>query len=220
MTLDTLATDLSEAERLAKETTSARLQGVLAREIALLRDEVEAAKAKATETAAAAAAAASAGAGSGPAGPTRKTVLRREFPSYSWDQTEKTLKFRASFPDGWACSEGSQDVSKADDDNVIVEFATDKGIITLRVENLQKPVEADKLQFKFKPGYVLVTVPKRTWGTWIELRNKDKATIDKKVDEAPDKTLMTMMKNLYDDGDDEMKRTISEAMRQSRMNPE
>ncbi len=57
--------------------------------------------------------------------------------------------------------------------------------------------------------------------SWSHLKMVEKQTAEKKIkppakDEDPNASLMNLMKQMYDDGDDEMKRTIAKAWTESR----
>lgn len=67
---------------------------------------------------------------------------------------------------------------------------------------------------------VLVMCKKQTSNKWefltkVEQRSKekDKPSVDEKSD--PSEGLMSMLKKIYDEGDDEMKRTINKAWSES-----
>jgi calcyclin binding protein len=59
---------------------------------------------------------------------------------------------------------------------------------------------------------VLVKQDKKLWNRLLEDKNAKKVpTFDKKKEEDPSQSLMSMMKDLYDQGDDEMKRMMNKA---------
>lgn len=74
---------------------------------------------------------------------------------------------------------------------------------------------------------VVVSLAKeKTGATWSHLTQVEKKTKEPKkpapkMDSEADPTtgLMDLMKQMYDDGDDEMKRTIAKAWTESRNNP-
>ncbi|CAK9870864.1 unnamed protein product [Sphagnum jensenii] len=64
-----------------------------------------------------------------------------------------------------------------------------------------------------KPKRIIVTLKKADGGNWIDLHKKEEKfkapAMDK--DKDPMSGIMDLMKNMYDEGDDEMKKTIAKA---------
>ncbi|WAR30714.1 CYBP-like protein [Mya arenaria] len=117
--------------------------------------------------------------------------------NYAWDQSEKSFNLRCS------------DVKGKN--------------YTCEVVHLMEPISPQDSLFKVKTDMVLVMLKKKETGkTWpyvtvTEKKVKDKhktPAMDKDAD--PNEGLMTMMKQMYEDGDDEMKRTIAKAWTESR----
>ena len=116
----------------------------------------------------------------------------------------------------------------------------------LSVGNLHSPVKVESCSWKVKTGrlsifllharsrypvlsictetlplgMVIVTLPKTNSSTWADLKTVDSKMAKKppKMEESedPGAGIMNLMKQMYDDGDDEMKRTISKAWYESR----
>ncbi|KAF7635822.1 hypothetical protein Mgra_00004734 [Meloidogyne graminicola] len=115
----------------------------------------------------------------------------KKLTSYGFDESDKFVKLYYSLP-------GISDASAASIKTVFNEnsfeiHCTDiNGIdYEINVRGLLKGVDPSKCQFKQKSGdQLLVIMPK----------------FDKEED--PQASLMNMMKQMYDEGDDEMKRTI------------
>ncbi|XP_052789331.1 calcyclin-binding protein-like [Mya arenaria] len=143
--------------------------------------------------------------------------------NYAWDQSEKFMKIYATAP-------GVQDVPK---EQITCNF-TERSFnlrcsdvkgknYTCEVVHLMEPISPQDSLFKVKTDMVLVMLKKKETGkTWpyvtvTEKKVKDKhktPAMDKDAD--PNEGLMTMMKQMYEDGDDEMKRTIAKAWTESR----
>ncbi|GFS43147.1 SGS domain-containing protein [Actinidia rufa] len=85
------------------------------------------------------------------------------------------------------------------------------------IPKLNKEIVPDKCKVVVKPTRVIITLPKASKGNWLDLHFKEdklKPNLDK--DRDPMAGIMDLMKNMYDDGDDEMKRTIAKAWTDAR----
>jgi len=85
--------------------------------------------------------------------------------------------------------------------------------------NLEKDIVVAESSVRVKKNHVIVTLQKVKgqygYESWAGLCAKGKRKETKK-DENPQDSLMGMMKDMYDDGDDSMKKIIGEAMLKSR----
>jgi len=84
----------------------------------------------------------------------------------------------------------------------------------LVIPALHDKVKKGECSFVLKTNSVVVKLKKGSLGVWSSLKAEKKFNPLKNVKEGkedPQKGLMDMMKRMYDEGDDEMKRTISEA---------
>jgi len=85
--------------------------------------------------------------------------------------------------------------------------------------NLEKDIVVGESSVRVKKNHVIVTLQKVKgqygYESWAGLCAKGKRKEAKK-DESPQDSLMGMMKDMYDDGDDSMKKIIGEAMLKSR----
>ncbi|KAH9114597.1 hypothetical protein LEN26_008636 [Aphanomyces euteiches] len=83
--------------------------------------------------------------------------------------------------------------------------------------NLDKEIDPKKSKFVAKKNRVTITLIKSdTNSTWMNLTSKSSKPTDKPTSTDPSAGIMDMMKNMYDEGDDEMKRTIAKAWSESR----
>lgn len=90
--------------------------------------------------------------------------------------------------------------------------------LRLTLTNLGGQVSPDKSKFILKKNYVILKLIKPTAQTWGNLIYKKKFDPLKKMDkkEDPQIGMMKMMQRMYEEGDDNMKRTISEAFSKSK----
>ncbi|CAL9129399.1 unnamed protein product [Musa acuminata var. zebrina] len=85
------------------------------------------------------------------------------------------------------------------------------------ISKLNKEIVPEKCKVAIKPTKVIITLFKASKGNWLDLYFKEdklKPSLDK--DRDPMAGIMDLMKNMYEDGDDDMKRTIAKAWTDAR----
>jgi len=89
----------------------------------------------------------------------------------------------------------------------------------LLVGNLDKEIDPAYSKAVVKKNMIKISMRKvkGTYGydSWIDLKSKQTG-LSKDKDKDPGAGLMDMMKQMYDDGDDQMRKTLGEAMLKSR----
>lgn len=153
------------------------------------------------------------------ADPSRATYTVK-ITNYAWDQSEKFVKIYLTL----------KDVHKIPQENVEVKF-TDSSFSVLVKEldgknhqmtilNLLCPIDEKESYKKIKTDMLLVMCKKQATKKWDCLtkvekqsKDKDKPSADDTAD--PSEGLMNMLKKIYSEGDDEMKRTINKAWSES-----
>ena len=133
---------------------------------------------------------------------------------YAWDQSSKNIKvyFNVPLVNGDQLLDGTL---QAKPNSVDFQVKSGKCFYRLSIHPLLKEIDADSSTYKIKAdGSVVLTLPKVSAESWSDLKSKssklDKApSFDKEAD--PQANLMSMMKNMYEEGDDEMRRTIAKA---------
>jgi calcyclin binding protein len=148
----------------------------------------------------------------------------KDVTTYAWDQSDKFMKIYVTL-------NGVQKLSK---DCIKTEFTSKS--FRLKVDDLSgsnyschvaglwEKIVPDECYFKVKTDTVLVMLKKeeekKTWAYVTEREDKKKkpwppeSKLDEKKD--PSEGLMDLLKKLYDEGDDEMKRTIAKSWTESR----
>lgn len=153
-----------------------------------------------------------------------KIIPDSQIKDYSWDQSEKFVKLYLTNIPG---------LSELDQDAVKTNF-TDESL-EVRIENYKNKnlvfniyktchkINPEKSYHKIKSDYLLVFICKHNPGSnWSHFTYADRMKSDSnklksdgkvndKAGDDPSAGLMDMMKKLYDDGDEEMKRTIAKA---------
>ncbi|XP_051480364.1 calcyclin-binding protein [Apus apus] len=140
--------------------------------------------------------------------------------NYGWDQSDKFIKIYISL----------NGVQKLPAENVMVNF-TERSFdllvknlngknYTMTFNNLLKPISVEGSSKKIKTDTVLVMCRKKQEEKWEcltqvekESKEKEKAAYDSS---DPSEGLMNLLKKIYTEGDDEMKRTINKAWVESR----
>ncbi|XP_053325124.1 calcyclin-binding protein [Spea bombifrons] len=141
--------------------------------------------------------------------------------NYGWDQSDKFVKIYITL-------KGVQSIPA---DNVQVQFTERSFELLVKdlngknhamtVNNLLKPISPENSSRKIKPDTVLVMCRKKSEHKWEYLTQVEKQTKDKDkpsldTDGDPSAGLMNVLKKIYDEGDDEMKRTLTKAWVESR----
>lgn len=204
-----LEADLQELSSLLEKAERNRVQDVLKqeqkkveKELATKRQQQQQAKKDADPSAAS------------------KAAYTVKITNYAWDQSEKFVKIYLDL----------KDVHKISADNVEVEFKERSFSVLIKelnaknhqmtVLNLLHPIDEKDSYKKVKTDMLLIMLKKKMTKKWecltaVEKRSKekDKPTMDENAD--PSDGLMSMLKKIYEDGDDEMKRTINKAWTES-----
>ncbi|XP_073056132.1 uncharacterized protein [Primulina eburnea] len=134
--------------------------------------------------------------------------------SFSWDQESDQLKIYISL-EGVDKEKTETDFKPMSFD---VKFHDVQGKnYRCAVPKLNKEIIPEKCKLIVKPKRVVITLTKASKGNWLDLHFKEdklKPNLDKGSD--PMAGIMDLMKNMYEDGDEEMKRTIAKAWTDAR----
>lgn len=134
--------------------------------------------------------------------------------SFSWDQDNEKVKIYIS-------------LEAVDQDKMETEFkqlSFDVKFHDVQGKNyrftipkLNQEIVPEKSKVLVKPTRVVITLFKASKGNWLDLHYKEdklKPNLDKERD--PMAGIMDLMKNMYEEGDEEMKRTIAKAWTDAR----
>merc|ERR1719295_2472441 len=158
-------------------------------------------------------------------GESARKILECQMKDYSWDQSEKFVKLYLT---------GLKGLDKCPNDNINITYScdsvnvrlgpisdSDNKVYIFSIKKTCHNINAEKSYHKAKSDYLLIFLAKHNPGSdWSHMTHAEKAAADakKKADEPkfddkadPSAGLMNMMKKMYEDGDDEMKRTIAKA---------
>ncbi|MQL71697.1 hypothetical protein Taro_004023 [Colocasia esculenta] len=134
--------------------------------------------------------------------------------SFSWDQDNDKLKIYVSL----------EGVDQEKVDAVFKTMSLDVKFHDVQGKNfrcaipkLNKEIIPEKCKLVVKPSKVIITLYKASKGNWLDLHFKEdrlKPNLDK--DKDPMAGIMDLMRNMYDEGDEDMKRTIAKAWTDAR----
>ncbi|XP_038145272.1 calcyclin-binding protein [Cyprinodon tularosa] len=149
-----------------------------------------------------------------------KAAYTVKITSYAWDQSEKFVKIYLDLKDVHKISAENVDVSFTERSfSVLIKDLNGKNH-QMTVLNLLHPIDEKDSYKKIKTDMVLIMLKKQAAKKWecltaVEKRSKekDKPSMDENAD--PSDGLMSMLKKIYDEGDDDMKRTINKAWTES-----
>ncbi|XP_011096561.1 calcyclin-binding protein [Sesamum indicum] len=134
--------------------------------------------------------------------------------SFSWDQDNDKLKIYVSL-EGVDQEKIEADFKPMSFD---IKFHDVQGKnYRCAVPKLNKEIVPEKCKVLVKPKRVVVTLVKASKGNWLDLHFKEdklKPSLDKEKD--PMAGIMDLMKNMYEEGDEDMKRTIAKAWSDAR----
>merc|ERR1719431_430273 len=151
-----------------------------------------------------------------------KKIPEIQLKDYSWDQSEKFVKLYLTNLPGLSSLPNEQIITNFTQQSVAVKVENLSGkSFNFSINNTCHQINPDKSYHKAKSDYLLVFLAKHNPGSsWSHITAAEKAAADlkKKADEPkldekadPSAGLMNMIKKMYEDGDDDMKRTIAKA---------
>lgn len=134
--------------------------------------------------------------------------------SYSWDQDYEKLKIYV-FLEG---VDGEKIETDLKPTSVDVKFHGVQGKnYRCAIPKLNKEIVPEKCKVVVKRTKVIITLIKASKGNWLDLHFKEdklKPNLDKGRD--PMAGIVDLMKNMYEEGDDQMKKTIAKAWTNAR----
>ncbi|OMO65665.1 Calcyclin-binding protein [Corchorus olitorius] len=134
--------------------------------------------------------------------------------SFSWDQDNDKVKIYVSL-EGVDQEKIETEFKPTSFD---VKFHDVKGKnYRCAIPKLNKEIAPEKCRVLVKPTRVIITLFKASKGNWSDLHYKeDKLTPNLDKERDPMAGIMDLMKNMYEEGDEDMKRTIAKAWTDAR----
>lgn len=149
--------------------------------------------------------------------------LWKPIDKFAWEQTDNDVKVYVTCFTDFSSLPKSNLILESTSDSVCVSILDFKGVnYRLKFPKLNKEIKDARTTLK-SSGFSL-TLKKKEKGHWDSIAPKASVLKkneeeDSKNDSEPGDSLMKMMKNLYEEGDDDMKRTIAEAWSKSKDKP-
>ncbi|UVC49671.1 calcyclin binding protein-like [Theileria orientalis] len=141
---------------------------------------------------------------------TKTNVVFNTISSFYWDQTSNFVTVTIPFDE-----EINDVVVDVDTQFLDVKFSSGPKHYQFKLKRLYSTIKKEGVSWKHKSGSLQVKLEKDKQVNWTSLSSspdkEKKPTLPKSDDSNPQAMLMDMMKNLYNEGDDEMKRTIAKA---------
>jgi len=205
MSAEELRLELDELRQLEGLAKRPRVQSLLANEIRNVEAKLAKAAAPTPEPQAAVAAATA---------PARPGLNYVTLGSFSWDQDNDKIRIYI-FLEGVE-QEKVETIFKPMSVDIKFHDVNGKNY-RCAIPKLNKEIVPDKCKVVVKPTKVVVTLCKASKGNWLDLyfkEDKFKPSMDKEKD--PMSGIMDLMKNMYEEGDEDMKRTIAKAWTDAR----
>ncbi|KAJ3333637.1 hypothetical protein HDU76_005866 [Blyttiomyces sp. JEL0837] len=144
---------------------------------------------------------------------------------YSWSETNTTMTLYVSIPprvnvnmtdEGQILIEGEVPQLKCGDRWFELDVSGGGRVVyRVRFSNLAGEIDEGKSGVKVKKDKIVINLGKVKSGAWGSLVKKAEKRAPK-MDKDPESSLMDMIKQMYEDGDDEMKRMIAKTWTENR----
>lgn len=208
-----LKSDLKELETILSSVVRSNVRQIIVQSISTLKSKIESLEAERVKSTPAPKATSTKSTDD-----TGKPVYNVKITSYGWDESSKFVKIYVSL----------KNIEQVKDDQLSFEITETSMKLTvqnhmqrhhtLHFQNLAYNVKPSDCTCKIKAGNIVIALRKveeKTWGSLTEAQRKDKEVKDSKfksddsgMEGDPSAGIMNLMKKMYDDGDDDMKRMI------------
>lgn len=204
-----LEADLMEISNLLEKAERTRVQDVLKQEQKKVESEISAKKLQKEQQA------------KREADPTSTSkAYTVKINNYGWDQSDKFVKIYITLKGVHSIAVENVNVTFTERSFVVLVNDLDGKNHQMTINNLLFPIDVQESCRKVKTDMVLVMCRKKTAKKWecltqVEKKTKEKEKPNVEENADPSDGLMSMLKKIYSDGDDEMKRTINKAWSES-----
>eukprot|EP00245_Coleochaete_scutata_P005529 TRINITY_DN19164_c0_g1_i1.p1 TRINITY_DN19164_c0_g1~~TRINITY_DN19164_c0_g1_i1.p1 ORF type:complete len:213 (+),score=70.46 TRINITY_DN19164_c0_g1_i1:146-784(+) len=199
--MEGIAEDIEELKRLLEQSTRPRVKKLISSEIDVLS---QAQKASSEENQVKGVVLKKA--------PAEPQTVYTTFSTFSWDQDNENVKIYISLEG--ASQERTEADFKEQQFSIAVHDLNGKNY-KFSIPKLNKKIVPERSKVVVKPKRIIVTLKKADRGNWFELKEDKikKPDVDSK---DPMGGIMDLMKNMYNEGDDEMKKAIAKAWTDTR----
>ncbi|XP_030017058.1 calcyclin-binding protein [Sphaeramia orbicularis] len=149
-----------------------------------------------------------------------KSAYTVKITNYAWDQSDKFVKIYITLKDVHKIPSENVEITFSERSFSVLVKSLDGKNHQLTILNLLYPIDEKDSYKKIKTDMVLVMCKKQTTEKWecltkVEKQSKEKDKPNTDDSSDPSEGLMNMLKKIYSEGDDEMKRTINKAWTES-----
>lgn len=205
--VETIKTDALELRRLLGLTSNQYVQKLLTSEAEKLEKQISSLEDRATK-------------------PVQKVsprphVFTVKVTNYAWDQSEKFVKLYVTISSVHTLPAESI-ISTFHQKSVELQVSgLDGKNYSFVINNLMHDIQPTDSYHKVKSDMVVLFLRKSSVQNWSYVTESEKKSKEPRIpkpdeNEDPSQSLMSLMKQMYDDGDDEMKRTIAKAWTEAR----
>ncbi|KAK9310696.1 hypothetical protein QLX08_000023 [Tetragonisca angustula] len=139
--------------------------------------------------------------------------------NYGWDQTTTTMKLYVTLKDVHQLPKEAVTCNFTEKSFDLHVLGLNNKNYSLTINNLCEDIDSDKSNVKIKVDMVIISLVKKVAKYWSHVTSVEKRIKESKTSSVPDMSedndpgtsLMNLMKKMYQEGDDEIKKTIAKA---------
>lgn len=137
--------------------------------------------------------------------------------NYCWDQTNSVIKIYVQLKSVHQLPNSSIVCKYTEKSMDLYVYGLDNKNYHLPINNFCEDIDTEKSYFKVKADMIIVYLSKKSLKNWSHVTGVEKKIKETKTPSVPDMgddpgtSLVNLMKKIYQDGDDEMKKTIAKA---------
>ncbi|KAL2727995.1 calcyclin-binding protein [Vespula maculifrons] len=137
--------------------------------------------------------------------------------NYGWDQTNSVVKIYVQLKNVHTLPNKDVTCKYTEKSMDLYIFGLDNKNYHLPINNLCEDIDTQKSYVKIKTDMIIVYLAKKLPKNWSHVTGVEKRIKEAKTPSVPDMgddpgaSLVNLMKKMYQDGDDEMKKTIAKA---------
>ncbi|XP_015596983.1 calcyclin-binding protein [Cephus cinctus] len=143
--------------------------------------------------------------------------------NYAWDQSDKYIKLYVTLKNVQSLPKEAVFCNFTDKSIDLHVLGLDNRNYQLPINNLCEEIDPEKSYIKVKSDMIAIFLAKTTSKNWSHVTGVEKKITEAKApsvpsmeeDSDPGASLMNLMKKMYQDGDDEIKKTIAKAWTES-----
>ncbi|XP_017887254.1 calcyclin-binding protein isoform X2 [Ceratina calcarata] len=143
--------------------------------------------------------------------------------NYGWDQTGTTVKLYVTLKDVHQLPKEAVTCNFTEKSLDLHVFGLNNKNYSLTINNLCEDIDADNSNFKVKTDMVIISLAKKVAKHWSDVTGVEKRIKESKTSSVPEMddnsdpgaSLINLMKKMYQEGDDEVKKLMAKAWTES-----